>query len=1193
MTIKKAYLLLIPLLLGFNTLTNAQVHPVYFADVIKEGGKEVLHFEWRSDYPYYHKAIISDQNYNILGEVIFPNKTFDLNKLQGHQTVLITAVSPTGTPSESVRVDLNKDYSSLLATREQEQIIVNKHTGGNAAFVGANSGEEFIAKGVNFCGIRLGDHDTFQPDIVAKQAHLDRIEYLKENSSFTVHNVKIGDVIQFYDPYRTETLMRTMKSQGYNLVRVFLKTGQRGSGQTEVWGMSGPIQTEGLHMPYMDNFVDFLTRAQSYGIYVMPCFTENEMMDNYEFRELSKGASGQSILFSEDGIIAKQHYIELVLKYIKDIDPSLINTLFALTMQNEFAWHSYEAPFDQTSGTYTFLDGSTYDMSSDDERRALANVAIQNYYSRMKEVVEANAPGLLIGEGTFAMGSVGKTYENSKGIRPVNGVNDLRFPMTAVEYLNTDIDFLDFHIYRWGQSGTGADVFDYFAENMKVKTPECTELMKSKPIVMGEFGSFKENEATIEEAITFTQELKDAALDYGFKGTVYWTINTFEQSRLWNMMFDNGKMLKSTGLNFNEPMNETFLLEFEANASANWTDFYIRPPLGDEHQDDYYQLKLQFAGGEFKLFNGDHQEGLAAGTYNTNKNYEFRVYMDADAMKQKISYRAEGEFEWTVLYDGVSWAYGYVPAGRIELSHDHLSITNVKTTPLYSLALTVNDGTDPVAGATVIMGDETYSSDASGNVTFPNLTKGLYEYTVIANGFGEYSNQVILDANHSSTVTLSTGVNYNFSEQNNNFLLEFNAKVTNHGCDFYIKPPMGDAHQDDYYQVHLLFDNGDITLFNTENQSGLTAESGYSLDQSYDFRVYMDSGNKTQTIAYKAQQSGEWITLFSDVSWAYGYTPVGRIVTGQNNMTISNISIERVYDVDIVVNGNGAALEGATVVLDGETLLTDENGRVTFFYKGFGTYMYSVAAEGFQSLDGNITVTSRDIVKQLDLIKEVNYDFGSMTEDFLLEFDVIVAGNGEMYIKPPTGDAHQDDYYQMRMSFTDGVIKWHNGDMPSGFIADSGYEFFQKYNFKLNFNINTKKVKVEFKADTETRYTTLFEGVSFAYGYSPVGRFVLPDNNFLLSNITVNGVSTDITSANDKEETFVIYPNPVQNTLHINAQSELESIKVFSASGKLMMQKQLSTVKGYSLNVSTLGTGIYFIQVGSRQGISIRQIIKK
>ncbi len=133
--------LLIALLsLSMGNYINAQIFPVYFADVIKEDGKELLHC-----------------------------------------TLFITAVDTQGESSETVEVDLRKDYSSLYASGPTEQIVIKKQSGENARFVGAQSEKEFIAKGVNFCGIRLADHDSFEPDIIATQAHVERA--IRVNSS--------------------------------------------------------------------------------------------------------------------------------------------------------------------------------------------------------------------------------------------------------------------------------------------------------------------------------------------------------------------------------------------------------------------------------------------------------------------------------------------------------------------------------------------------------------------------------------------------------------------------------------------------------------------------------------------------------------------------------------------------------------------------------------------------------------------------------------------------------------------------------------------------------------------------------------------------------------------------------------------------------------------------------------------------
>ncbi len=531
---------------SLSSILYAKPFPVYFADVIKENNKEILHFEWRPDYGSYDKALITDSEGELIGEVEYPRNKYDITKLQGQSALFITAVSTNGENSEAVKVELNKDYSSLYAKGPAERIVIKNKKRKNACFVGTESGKEVIVKGVNFCGIRLGAHDSFEPTITATQKQVDVAKQRNRNPvKAPALAVTLGEPILFYDPLRSETLMRTLKSNGFNLVRVFIRTGERDVRSTNIRGLSGPYDTKGISVAYMDNFIDFLTRAQKYGIYVMPCFCENEMLDNDYFRKMAKGATKQGILFSEDGIKAKQHYLDLFLTYIKEKDPKLINSLFALTMQNEFAFHSNHAPFNQTSGTYTFIDGTTYDMTNNDERRALANAAIKNYYTKMKQAVEANVPGLPVGEGTFSMGAVGKTYENSKGFRTIEGNKDLRFPMTAVELLNTDIDFLDFHVYRWGAEGTGADVFNHFAENMKLLTPEAKKLMKSKPIIMGEFGSFIEDEATIDEAIDFVTQLNQAALDFGFKGSAYWTIDTFVQIRIWNLMWENEKMLKA------------------------------------------------------------------------------------------------------------------------------------------------------------------------------------------------------------------------------------------------------------------------------------------------------------------------------------------------------------------------------------------------------------------------------------------------------------------------------------------------------------------------------------------------------------------------------------------------------------------------------------------------------------------------
>ena len=50
----------------------ANPFPVYFADVIREEGKEILHFEWRPDYKSYDRALITDHNGAMVAELGYP-----------------------------------------------------------------------------------------------------------------------------------------------------------------------------------------------------------------------------------------------------------------------------------------------------------------------------------------------------------------------------------------------------------------------------------------------------------------------------------------------------------------------------------------------------------------------------------------------------------------------------------------------------------------------------------------------------------------------------------------------------------------------------------------------------------------------------------------------------------------------------------------------------------------------------------------------------------------------------------------------------------------------------------------------------------------------------------------------------------------------------------------------------------------
>jgi ligand-binding sensor domain-containing protein len=76
-----------------------------------------------------------------------------------------------------------------------------------------------------------------------------------------------------------------------------------------------------------------------------------------------------------------------------------------------------------------------------------------------------------------------------------------------------------------------------------------------------------------------------------------------------------------------------------------------------------------------------------------------------------------------------------------------------------------------------------------------------------------------------------------------------------------------------------------------------------------------------------------------------------------------------------------------------------------------------------------------------------------------------------------------------------------------------------------------------------------------------------------------------------KENHLNIYPNPVQNVLHINLSGETGALQIFDISGKCLLQKQI-TGNERTVDVSGLEEGIYIIKVIYDNKIFTGKVVK-
>jgi len=133
-------------------------------------------------------------------------------------------------------------------------------------------------------------------------------------------------------------------------------------------------------------------------------------------------------------------------------------------------------------------------------------------------------------------------------------------------------------------------------------------------------------------------------------------------------------------------------------------------------------------------------------------------------------------------------------------------------------------------------------------------------------------------------------------------------------------------------------------------------------------------------------------------------------------------------------------------------------------------------------------------------------------------------------------------------------------------------------------------------------YDTLYNGTEIKYSIAFKSNWTLDNSELTIiiedSNRKVIGISqipirstfTGIEN-NIAENSLNLYPNPVTSVLNISSGHPIENIKIFDATGKLLVYKTFKDelTKEYKMNMN-ISSGLYFIIVNNNEA---RKIIKK
>ena len=77
--------------------------------------------------------------------------------------------------------------------------------------------------------------------------------------------------------------------------------------------------------------------------------------------------------------------------------------------------------------------------------------------------------------------------------------------------------------------------------------------------------------------------------------------------------------------------------------------------------------------------------------------------------------------------------------------------------------------------------------------------------------------------------------------------------------------------------------------------------------------------------------------------------------------------------------------------------------------------------------------------------------------------------------------------------------------------------------------------------------------------------------------------STDVSNIVDSNM-YIVYPNPTQDALHIKGATDTTPVRVYTMDGKLV-----NSTKGQIINVQSLATGTYLLQIGTQVARFIKE----
>jgi len=412
----------------------------------------------------------------------------------GLYTAPLAAVTPV--ISATSATDGSASASATATVLAPHSIAVRQPASGLAELYDRSTGQPWIARGNNF--IRLASQTDY-------------------GGNSTVYHSTFNTGL--YDAADAESALGAMQARGYNSVRVFLNGCCVGS----IGDPGG-----GLSATYMANVADFLLRAQKHGVYVI--FTQDWLPSTggYDVTCPTPPASEPQIQdvnafnLCAGGIDAAQRFHRDFVQFlIRQQAP--IGVILGYELRNEYFYNSGYGPLSATSGLVTTANGSTYDMSDATSRQKMMDDGLVYLTNQLRAAVVAVDPTALVTVGFFWPQTPNPTR-----------IGDTRVISVYPAMATSTADFVDIHGYV---------ILNDLTLDQLVQNYGFVGYQQKQPIIMAEYGAFKNAVPAISDAATALENWQIGGCGYGLKGWLLWTWDTPQAATdIWNATDGDGSI---------------------------------------------------------------------------------------------------------------------------------------------------------------------------------------------------------------------------------------------------------------------------------------------------------------------------------------------------------------------------------------------------------------------------------------------------------------------------------------------------------------------------------------------------------------------------------------------------------------------------------------------------------------------------